>query len=282
MIEFDWLIHYKCNYRCPYCFFNDYWDEVNARNVYRPYTDWVKAYKKIADNYGALKLTITGGEPVIFPDFDKLIVELNKFAEVSFDTNLSYDISVLENLLSKLSPEKIFIGASFHPSHAKLDDFFKKAMLLKDKGFNFRVHYVTYPEHLNEMAKTKDLFISNGIRFTPIPFRGKYNGKEYPFSFTDAEKKIIYGITQTIHKVDKDWANVQVEQVKSRGKLCAAGQKYARVDNDGTVYPCSHDYTKTGGKHVLGNIFDADFKLNDKPMLCEQDNCPCEFRYIIG
>ncbi len=34
-------------------------------------------------------------------------------------------------------------------------------------------------------------------------------------------------------------------------KLCRAGQKYTRVDCDGTVYPYTNDFKETDGKNIL-------------------------------
>ena len=281
MIEFDWLIHYRCNYKCYYCFFAEHWDYVEKKNVKIPYIQWVEAWKRLHKKYGDIKIIITGGEPMIFPHFHELLVELNKFAEVSFDTNLSYSKEKLEKLVSQLDCSKLFIGASYHPIFAELKDFFEKMMVLKKYNVNCRVHYVTHPRQLELMPKVKELFVSKDIRFTPIPFRGIYNGKKYPGAFTKEEEEIIYGVTKNIVEIDQKWADVQVEQTDSKDKLCRAGQHYARVDCDGSVYPCAHDFKETGGNYLLGNILDENFSMNTEPMICRHEKCPCEFRWIV-
>ncbi|MCB4791211.1 MAG: radical SAM protein [Elusimicrobia bacterium] len=282
MIEIDWLIHYKCNYRCPYCFFEGLWQEVEKRNKYLKTGNWVKAYRKLSDKYGGLKLIITGGEPFLYPDFLKMIIELNKFAHVSFDTNLSCSKEDVKTLVQEISPDNFFMGLSYHPSFADLEEFASKATVLKDNGFDIRIHYVTYPEQLEGLKVTGDYFLNKGFRFTPLPFRGNYKGKNYPAGFSEQERDHINEVIGSL-KSDKDiqWASKQVVQVKSKGQMCAAGQLYIRVDNDGSVYPCSNDYSKSRDKMLLGNIFDENFKLNDSPMLCRQETCPCEFRWIV-
>ncbi|MEA5001839.1 MAG: radical SAM protein [Endomicrobiaceae bacterium] len=282
MIEFDWLIHYRCNYKCYYCFFSEHWDYVEKKNVRMPYTKWVEAWKRIHDKYGDIKIIITGGEPAIFPNFQELLVELNKFAEISFDTNLSYSREKLEQLVSSLDCSKLFIGASFHPIFADLDDFVKKIEILQKYNVNCRVHYVTHPNQLRQMPKVKETFLSKNVRFTPIPFRGIFNGKRYPESFTKEEEEIIYGVTKDIAEIDKKWADVQVEQTDSKGKLCRAGQLYARVDCDGTVYPCGNDFKETGGDYLIGNILKEDFSMRTEPIVCKHTKCPCEFRWIVN
>lgn len=281
MIEFDWLIHYKCNFRCPYCFFSNYWNEVEKKNVDISYIKWIHAYKKIYNKYGDIKVIITGGEPTLFKNFKSLIIELNKFADVSFDTNLSINCKNLEDLVSNIDNSKLFIGASFHPGFAKTDEFIKKMLILKKYNINSRVHFVTYPQNLSMMSEVKKICLDQDIRFVPIPFRGQYKNKIYPVSFTQEEKNLIYDITNDIKNIDKKWSNVQVEQVDSKNKLCRAGQMYARVDCDGTVYPCANDFKETGGRNILGNLLDEKFEMKKEPMVCSHDKCPCEFRWIV-
>lgn len=280
MIEFDWLIHYKCSYRCPYCFFEGMWGEVEKRNRYLPHEQWLSAWERIRAKYGDLKVIITGGEPTIYPGFTELAAGLSTSAAVSFDTNLSIDKNALARFLSSVDGRRLFMGMSFHQSHARLGEFLEKAKMVKDAGIDCRVHFVTYPPYLGGMAKYREIFASEGFRFTPIPFRGVFEGKEYPAAFTAAEQGAIYGVTSVIAPQDRAWSDRQVVQVKSRDKKCRAGQSYARVDADGSVYPCGNDVAKSRDKWLLGNILDDNFALRDEPLTCRQETCPCEFRWL--
>jgi MoaA/NifB/PqqE/SkfB family radical SAM enzyme len=281
VLEFDWLIHYSCNYRCPYCFFEGMWDEVSERNVYPDIDEVVEAWKNIYREYGDMKIIITGGEPFRYPGFLELISKLEKFSFLAFDTNLSVDKNKLEEYITEVNSDRITMGLSFHPINACKENFVEKAIKLAQADFNIRIHYVTYPPHLIQMKDYMEYFMDNGLRFTPIPFRGTFNGKSYPDAFTEHEKKMIYDVTSNIDSSDSSWSEKQVEQVKSRGVMCAAGQYYARVDSDGTVYPCGQDYTESMEKIVLGNIFNVNFRMRNEPLMCRQERCPCEFRWII-
>ena len=64
-------------------------------------------------------------------------------------------------------------------------------------------------------------------------------------------------------------------------KLCRAGQKYTRVDCDGTVYPYTNDFKETDGKNILGNLLDENFEMKKENMVCSHYKCPCEFRWIV-
>lgn len=282
MIEFDWLIHYKCNYRCPYCFFEGMWSEVEQRNRYQPHETWLAAWERIHAKYGDMKVIITGGEPFIYPGFAELVAGLSGFAAVSFDTNLSVEKSALARFLEKADARRLFMGMSFHQSHGRLEEFLEKAKMVKDKGIDCRVHYVTYPPFIGGLPRHRDIFTSAGLRFTPIPFRGVYEGKVYPAAFTPQEQETIYGVTSTIAPSDRAWADRQVVQVRSRDKKCRAGQTYARIDADGNAYPCGHDFSKSREAYLLGNILDENFALRSEPMVCRQETCPCEFRFLVN
>lgn len=55
-VEFDWSIHYRCNYRCPYCFFANYWEELEKRNKYLPLTKWLSVWERILKKYKKVKI----------------------------------------------------------------------------------------------------------------------------------------------------------------------------------------------------------------------------------
>jgi MoaA/NifB/PqqE/SkfB family radical SAM enzyme len=283
MIEFDWLIHYRCNYRCPYCFLEGYWEELEKKNRYPPLHEVIDAWKRMYDKYGEFNLIITGGEPFLYPQFTNLLAALSKYAILNFDTNFSCGKKELLDLITNTNPARIHMNLSFHPAFADIDIFLEKARFLQHHGFNLLIHYVTFPPQLNSLEHFRNIFNDNGFQFVPIAFRGVYNGRIYPDSFTDSETRYI---RNTIAKIeDKNhqiWANTALMQLKSKNKLCNAGRFYARVDSDGAVYLCGNDYTKSGGDNCLGSVFDVRFSLRDKPTICRQDVCPCEFKWIIS
>jgi MoaA/NifB/PqqE/SkfB family radical SAM enzyme len=282
MFEFEWLIHYKCNYRCPYCFFAGYWSDVEKRNAYLPNDKWVCAWKRLGERCKNIQITITGGEPTIYPDFANLLIRLTGFASIAFDTNLSLDFDQLRLINDNVDKKKLFMGLSFHPLFANKADFLKKVEYLRDNGFHIRVHYVTYPEQLGGLKDFQEIITSMGVNFAPLPFRGIYKDKVYPSSFNDTDKAAITNIAGKLETPKEvRWVNDLVTQVKSLGKKCNAGRYYCRVDSDGTAYVCAKAAMKNKDRYVLGNIFEDTFKLNDEPVTCEQETCPCEFRWLV-
>jgi MoaA/NifB/PqqE/SkfB family radical SAM enzyme len=278
-IELEWLIHYKCNYRCPYCFFEGFWEEVEKRNNYLPAEKWIAAWKHIFKAYKSVRIIITGGEPFIYPSFVQIIKELSRHCLICFDTNLSCSYNLLADFVRHVIADNISMALSFHPQFADFDSFMEKALFLKENNYRVSVQYVSYPPQINMMEDYRKKFESTGFYFMPIPFRGKYDGKIYPDSFSESEKMLIYNTTQGLVDEHKEKVDKQLNQVSTKGKLCFAGATYARVDYDGTVYRCGHSVSNPLNK-PLCNLFDAGFKLFEGATPCEQDKCPCEFRWL--
>ena len=67
----------------------------------------------------------------------------------------------------------------------------------------------------------------------------------------------------------------------TKGKLCNAGHTYALIHPYGEVLPCG-GATREGKQVILGNIFDPNFKLLDKPEPCPSNDCACnEWAFLM-
>lgn len=77
-----------CNLRCSYCDTHYSYDDAK-------YTEMtVQEIVDVVEYMGCKRITLTGGEPLIHTDVEKLIYELtNKDFEVNIETNGSVDIS---------------------------------------------------------------------------------------------------------------------------------------------------------------------------------------------
>lgn len=278
-IELEWLIHYKCSYRCPYCFFEGYWEEVEKRNHYQPLEKWLRAWERILKRYEYVRIIITGGEPFIYPSFVELIKELSKYFLICFDTNLSCTKDQLVSFTSNTVIGNITLALSFHPQFADYELFLEKALFLKENGYRVCVQYVSYPPQIGMIEYYKDKFEKEGLYFIPLPFRGKYNGLDYPSAFTTEERRLIFNTTEHLATEHKERVEKQLNQVNAKNRLCKAGSTYARIDTDGAVYRCGHYVTNHYGP--LGNFFDENFALSEIPLPCEQKVCPCEFRWLV-
>ena len=273
MIQFTWDIHYKCNYRCPYCWFEGKWDEIKCNNIY-PGTEKLLSYwENIHKRYGTVHIEIAGGEPTIYPDFGGFVSELAKMHDIGVTSNISGDI---EGILK--SEKKFNIGMSFHPLFAEYGDFLEKALLLKHNGFGKTIMYLAYPTVVEHIPRYKRLFEEQGFMFQVLSFWGKYNGLEYPQGYTDEQKKTI-GLSLGVR--DESNCKFQLEPVTTRGKSCNAGHTYILVHPNGDAYRCGGGNWKEQHQ-PFGNVFSEEFRLLEKPEPCESDHCPCnEWSFLL-
>jgi len=273
-IEFNWDIHHKCNYRCPYCFFYGQWQKLSKFNKYFSVEQWIDAWHRIYEKYGSVHIIISGGEPIIYPSFFDLIKELLKEHTIEIITNLSCSQEQLVDFMNHLPLNRLEFGISFHPLFTSFETFLEKVLFIKNKGIFFTINYVAYPPELRRISYFKDKFIQNELDIIILPFRGEYNDIVYPQGYTEKEKSSIYNLSSSLSLVQKKQLDQFMNLNKSKGKLCYAGQRYARINPDGQVLRCAPD------KKILGYLFDRDFSLLEHPMPCESEECFCEFIYV--
>jgi MoaA/NifB/PqqE/SkfB family radical SAM enzyme len=232
----------------------------------------INVWKKIYDMYGECKISITGGEPLYYPNFIKFIKELCKYHKVQVITNLSLEIDEL----LYLSHNNLQISPSFHPLFADEKDFINKVLKLKEKGFTNGVSYVAWPGQIKNINLYKKIFNKEGIDFYLQSFFGEYQGKKYPENYSEEEKEIILPF---LGKRGNE--KFQTEKLVTKGKLCNAGVKYGVIHPDGTVLTCG-GITNNHNQKIIGNIFDKNFKLLEKPRECISDLCPCnEWAFLL-
>ncbi|MFA7074317.1 MAG: radical SAM protein [Endomicrobiaceae bacterium] len=257
-VSFEWNIIYQCNYRCSYCIFDGKWDEYGPRTVFKSVNELLEIWDRIYSLYGKTSIVFTGGEPTVYPDFFEFVSKLSeKHYPINISSNGSGD---LKRLCEICDNTKVSVSISFHPEFDKAETVIERAKYLKAKGFLAEfINYCCYPPHIPKLMDYVKMFKDNGLTIKAIPFCGQYEGKSYPDSYTAQEKEIL-GIN-----------DVWETNVKRKGTLCAAGQKSALIFPDGKVARCG----QIGERVLVGNIFDKDFKLLDKPQECDVDICPC-------
>jgi len=261
-IYFTWDIHYKCNFRCPYCWFYTGWTVASKRNIYLSPEEWIMHWKKVYDKYGSVHIEITGGEPFIYPNFIELVRLLSSMHTLKITTNMSGDI---ESFVKEIDPKKVNLDLNFHPLFANIDILIKKAILLKKAGFRAGVCYLAYPPQMRKIEIFKKRFEDVGINFALAAFWGEYGGKRYPESYTQKEVEYIRPFLGDIDRVV-----YHLKGGSPKGKLCNAGYKYAVIQADGNVIRCGQLPDR-----IISNLAEGDFHLLDKPEPCEADFCPC-------
>ncbi len=262
--RFTWNIHYDCNYRCPYCFFEGKWEDYRTKNVYIKVEEWFEYWRRIYKNYGCCFILITGGEPFIYPNFIELIEELSHIHyPINISTNASGD---LDSFVRRIDSDRVSLSVSFQPGFEKIDSFLEKVKFLRTYNFNGCINFVAYPPFIKDISFYKEKFNSIGQELKVIPFWGKYEEKEYPLAYTEEEKELI--------GINGEWFN----RVRKKGSICPAGYNSALVFPDGKVARCG----QIGERRLIGSLFDNNFKLLHEKLPCDAEFCPCDEDRLFG
>jgi MoaA/NifB/PqqE/SkfB family radical SAM enzyme len=283
-VEYFWMVMGRCNYRCPYCVYGLV--EFDRRKVSYFYdaAQWIARWKRMYEKYGEGNIILTGGEPTLYPGFDDMVLELNRWYWVAFDTNLSWDKEKLAAFLKRARPDKVRFEISFHPTETEIEPFLEKAQMVKDAGFGYINRLVAYPSRLAELSRYRDLFDRRGLTFVVNPFQGEFEGKRYPESYTPQDRAAISGATVAIegersNASHKEFVSQILARESPKGRSCRSGYQHVRVEDDGTVYRCGEYSTQKW--EPLGHFFDDALELWDAPRLCRSEVCEWEYRWLV-
>lgn len=269
-IRFSWDIHYRCNYRCPYCWFNAEWADLAGSSLYLSPEEWIKVWNRIYNLYGEVYIDITGGEPLLYPDICQLLSQLSALHKIRVTTNLSINKEAITTLTNMLDNKRVHFDISFHPLFVTIDEFLDKAVILKEGGFCSHIQFVAYPPQFKMLSFYANKVKQSGLSLGLTAFWGTHNNKCYPLNYDSNEKNILRE-----YIVDIDRIAFNVEMVSSGGKMCYAGNRFVSIKGNGDVVPCG----RSKRDEKIGNLLDEDFTLNDKPIPCPHDYCPCNDLY---
>jgi MoaA/NifB/PqqE/SkfB family radical SAM enzyme len=256
-----WNIASGCNYRCPYCFFDTTWDEINARTGHLTAEQWTAFWDRFHLRYGTAHIGVAGaGEPFLYRGFSELIRRVAEKHEVGITTNLSWDVT-REAPLFRGRPVRFH--ASYHPYALPVETFLEKTSYLRAHGFDVTASLVAYPPLLPRVESILAAMAAAGVKCFLKPFAGRYEGREYPAAHSPDEKALL-------RRLGHDRAvPFQIWDIRTEGKLCRAGQKGFALRYDGTALRCSN----TGEK--IGHALDPDFRLMKEPLPCPVPRCTC-------
>lgn len=256
-----WHINDYCNFGCSYCFFPKFTEENPEVGRFSP--------QQIYDAFEATgriwHLFIAGGEPLLYPNFIELVNLLKTKHPIQISTNL-YNKNV-KAFSEEVSPDNIIvINASLHLPHhndKSLKKFLENYHVLKAKGFEILVSYVTYPPLFDRIKDDFQYLQDQGVDYLlPITFKGEYEGKQYPGSYTKDQTRIISELYQEQLEL-----RLMLDQMNFNGQMCTAGKNYFQMELDGEVSRCCTI------KESYGNLFQGTFVPDTKPRPCTSNIC---------
>jgi hypothetical protein len=240
--------------------------------------------------YGSCIIKFAGGEPFTYPGFMDLLAHLGRDHFLDLSSNLYWDVSAF---LASVPAGMARIEPSYHPRFCPdKAEFAAKCRALAGGGFMGSVHMVGYPPFLREVVEAKAFFESEGLNAVILPFRGSYQGRDYPGGYNDEEKRLMQTAVEQsrdshIHDVNKrylDWYVEGGDKLEAKPvRRCRMGYSYAKIQPDGQVVRCCSK-TREGACEgfSLGSILDPGFRLHDEPRPCGLAPCACWKPMIEG
>ncbi len=267
---FEWILHYKCNYNCPYCIYYEHREKQTQPKQQMPLEKLKEAWNIIYEKYNSVYINLRGGEPFIYPGSFELIAELSKKHFINITTNLSCSTEMLKGFIKIANRNRLELNAVFHPLFTEFEVFLQKALFLRENKVNCQLFYIAYPPQMKQINYYRDKLKTEELYISILPFYGRYNEANYPGSYTQEERRLIGG---NLKEPDK----YPDQMISKEERLCQAGYRFAVIQPDGNINKCNEPQ----GDSLVGNLFDIDFKLLDKPSKCKLKNCSHNFKWSI-
>lgn len=288
-VEIDWDITWRCNYSCTYC---ESYDN-SSPNHFRNLDEYIKVLKYLKKYFNNKKptLSLLGGEPMLYKNWDKILNESFKLEFLpKITTNLSINYKTLKEKVKNLQPKEC-IDVSWHTQFASNDDMVQKIKLihstnhlrtisiLGDKRYwnkvieaynSVKFTNKTEITYIQDLASDKNIIANKLNDYTDeeisfINSTKQDNLPTYKTIVTYKNGKIIelYGLSDFFHNNLTNFKNMK----------CEVGQTRIHIKPNGDVYPsaCLLNYPKS----KMGNIYEFNLKKPNKPITCPFNFCGC-------
>ncbi|PIT88148.1 MAG: radical SAM protein [Candidatus Magasanikbacteria bacterium CG10_big_fil_rev_8_21_14_0_10_36_32] len=251
IIQFQY--NYTCNFACEHCSVKRFQGKNDARQMTIPD---VKELFRQADELGLARVTITGGEPLVFKDLDELVAAIDpKKFYINCDTNGWLLNEKMAKHLKEIGVDRVQLSldsfnAEEHDEFRHVKGAYDRAMkavdIAKDAGLDIFMQTVVWKQrlHSDEFIKFLEYFNNKGVGVfvsyaKPVgSWEGKYDGlvdKEDMAYMRELEKKY------------KVFTHLTPAYGLNMG--CIAVKGMFSVTQYGDVLPCPYIHTS------IGNIF---------------------------
>jgi len=163
---FAWLLNTVCQYRCTYCFYQNF---LNKKEPAQNKTAYKRILKRLSMNtMPAFEVDIIGGEPTLHENIHEILEELNnnnKCEKLTINTNLARDVKWYQQL-DDIKYNKLNITASYHPEyHLKHPEkYINKCIALSTvKNITFICNVNIYEKHWDVTKTTIETLLENNV-----------------------------------------------------------------------------------------------------------------------
>jgi len=284
----EWVMSNVCNFKCSYCAPILFDGSSGFPDVNDAIEFWNFVHTDINSNNKML--TLSGGEPTLWPKLAEFFNGLDKSWYTAIVTNASRTLRWWNKFLEDCT-NLHRVTISIHLEFADVDHIIEVCKLLHNRCQTtvlvlFDNSKIEYARQVAEKVKSFDLNIS--LKIKPITENwgtGKsieYNKEDLDFIKTfryEHMSKDLANIPVAAHLyVDEEYKSINyahemiAKNINSfRGWKCEAGSKRLVVWHDGNVYGAQ---CHTAKQIPLGNIKDKKIKQMTS-IICQNDFCNC-------
>lgn len=271
-IKVEWNLGKRCNYDCSYC------PSVIHDNS-SPHTD-IAVLKKTVDTLANLgkpvRLSFTGGEPCVHPQFSEL-VHYAKHKNIQWISVTTNGTRVYEYYASLPVDQYVF---SVHFEYG-WDRIVRTLTQLRDRT-NYKLigQIMAHHDHMPQVMIVKNLLDAGSIPNTVRRIRWTegdhdlFDDMRYhpdDLNWIKEQDATVPGncvVDQGLIIHSNDVIKLKLNQFKDW--TCAAGIESLMINWDGDVHRAT---CRVGGS--LGNIYEGSFTLPTNAITCDRNFCTC-------
>lgn len=274
-IKVEWNLGKRCNYDCSYC-------PSYIHDNFSPHTDYFtlqNTVDKLASIGKPIRLSLTGGEPCVHPDIERLIQYIkSKNMWLSITTNgtrkpLWYAQQLVDQYVFSLHFEHDWASALYTI----------KSVQERMRGSHILVNVMCHQDKMNDVRTAVAIMESHDIKYNLRRVRWtegdhdlfddmKYDQEDLDYILS---KESTVGANTILFYKDKEeqlHANdvIKLHKNQYKGWQCNAGLESLMINWDGDVHRAT---CRVGGS--LGNIYNGTFNIPTEPVICDRNYCTC-------
>lgn len=261
--EVDICITRRCQLKCIHCNINA---NTRLKDELVP-EDWTNIFEQL-ERYATLKVTISGGEPFVYPHFHAIIQDLtNKnFLKIL----LTNGVSLKDDLAKKLADANFHVVLSLDGGTACTHDKFRGKTgvfpavlnaldLLHKRQVSTQITTVLHKQNVSEIEDIIGICLKYGVVRVTFTLLDEIGRGHHANDWMISEEEYLMA-KRNIERAQEQFTgiiDIFIEDPKMHiateapGLYCKAGTYGFAIDCDGTVYPCNLCYQLE--YHPIGN-----------------------------
>lgn len=274
-LKIEWNLGKRCNYDCSYCpkIIHDNFSQHTDINILE------KAVDNLYDIGKPIRISLTGGEPCVHPDIERLLeyFKNKKISWVNITTNGTRGYQWY--LQNEVFFNHIVFSLHFENEYTRIIDTILKFHASTER--KFFVNIMAHHDYISQIKTIVKNFDQIGVKYAVRRIRWtegdhnvfddlKYNQKDLEWlverEATAEPNCKTYPEGKLIHANDV----IKMHLNRFKGWSCNAGIESLMINWDGEVHRAT---CRVGGS--LGNIYKGTFISPISSIICSRDWCTC-------